>query len=66
MLADRIGNPVLRFSEAKIQLAPEYRGKTDLSRSLGKPDYAIEPVVIRQGQCLEAEPGCLRRQLLWM
>ncbi len=57
MVSLGVGLTVLGPSQPQGQLGAEHRGDTNRARRLGEADHAVEPVVIGEGEGLQAEPG---------
>ena len=66
MAAAGIGDTVLRRVDAEGQLGPERRRQPHRPGRLGETDHAVEPVVIRERERVEAQSGRLLGQLLGM
>jgi hypothetical protein len=64
VVAGGVGLAVLRAREVERQLGPEHGGHAHGPGRLGEADHAVEPVVVGDGQRLEAEAGGLLGQLL--
>ena len=59
-----VGLAVLGTGQPQRQLGPEHGGHAHRPGRLGEADHPVEPVVVGEGQRLEAEAGGLLRQLL--
>jgi hypothetical protein len=66
VVAHRVGHAVLGRVDPEGELGAEHRGQVDGAGGLGVADHAVQPVVVREGEGLQAQPGRLLGQLLGM